>query len=330
MIREKEYHPTNKMSKLKEIKKILFCGLENSGKTSILLLLDKKFSLLSTVKPTIKAKRTNHTNSVLGISIIRWDLGGQKSYRKIYLGNKSKYFTDMQSIFYVIDIQSPENFKESLTFLKDIVTITSESHPNNFQLLILLHKYDPDIRNNDTIIKNLAYLEKNIASIIENLEFSVYRTSIYDDASLLKVFSDGVFYATHKSKLFQTLLKDYMSKTYSSSTLLLDQNCFIISSRSTNKDYQKICEAIAPRLTRALEKLEEWDINTIDIVTNIKFPQKHSDFDKEGIIFLRKLDIIKTRFYLVALCLNKKVKIKSYEYLPILADNLKNLLESFD
>lgn len=67
------------MSKSKELKKILFCGLENGGKTSILLTLDKKFSLLPTVKPTIKARRTVHTNSLLGISIIRWDLGGQRS-----------------------------------------------------------------------------------------------------------------------------------------------------------------------------------------------------------------------------------------------------------
>ena len=318
------------MSLSKDLKKILFCGLENGGKTSILLMLDKRFSLLPTVKPTIKVKRTFHTNSLLGTSIVRWDLGGQKIYRKIYLGDKSKYFTDMQSIFYVIDIQAPEKFEESLIFLKDITDIITDSHPDNFQLLLLLHKYDPDIKNDKTILKHIEYLQNRISSIIKDLKFTIFKTSIYDKASLLKAFSDGVFYATHKSKMFETLLKDYMSKTYNSSMLLLDQNCFIIASRSTNEYYQKICEAIAPRLTQALEKLEEWDINTIDIVTNVEFPEKQSEFQKEGIIFLRKLDINNKRFYMIALCLNKKVKIKAYEYLPLLANNLKNLLESFD
>ncbi|MCK4380153.1 MAG: hypothetical protein KAW51_03380 [Candidatus Lokiarchaeota archaeon] len=318
------------MNGSRELKKILFCGLESGGKTSILLLLDKKFSLLPTVKPTIKAKRTFYTNSLLGTSIVRWDLGGQKNYRKIYLGDKSKYFTEMQSIFYVIDIQAPEKFEESLIFLKDIESIISDSHPDNFQFLILLHKYDPDIKENENIKNQVNYLENEISPIIQDLRFSIFKTSIYDEPSLLKAFSDGVFYATHKSKMFESLLKDYMGKTYNSSMLLLDQNCFIIASRTTNKDYQKICEAIAPRLTQALEKLEEWDINTIDIVTNVEFPEKQSKFQKEGIIFLRKLDIGDTRLYLVALCLNKKVKIKSYEYLPLLANNLKNLLESFD
>ncbi|MFW9818399.1 MAG: ADP-ribosylation factor-like protein, partial [Candidatus Thorarchaeota archaeon] len=304
--------------------------LESGGKTSILLLLDKKFSLLASVKPTIKAKRTLHTNSLLGTTIVRWDLGGQKNYRKIYLGDKSRYFAEMQSIFYVIDIQAPKKFEEALIFLKDIIYITSESHPENFQLLILLHKCDPDIKNNIKIVNNIKFLENEIKSMIKKLKYSILTTSIYDEPSLLKAFSDGVFYATHRSEMFQTLLKDYMGKTYNSTTLLLDQNCFIIASRSTDQAYQEICEAIAPRLTQALEKLEEWDINTIDIVTNVEFPEKHLESQKEGIIFLRKLDIEDTRLYLVALCLNKNVKIKSYEYLPLLAENLKNLLESFE
>jgi hypothetical protein len=236
----------------------------------------------------------------------------------------------MQSIFYVIDIQDPQKFKESLVFLKDIVMIITDTHPKNFQFLILLHKYDPDLKNHEEIIKNVEYFKAKIPLILESLKFSIITTSIYDDSSLLKAFSDGAFYATHKSNMFQTLLKEYMSKTYNSSTLLLDQNCFIIASRSTNDEYQSICESIAPRLTQALEKLEEWDINTVDIVTNIEFSQKNSESAREGIIFLRKLDIEETRFYLVALCLNKNVKNQSYEYFPLLADNLKNLLKSFE
>lgn len=318
------------MKNSKELQKILFTGLEDGGKTSILLILDKKFSLLPTVKPTIKAKRTFYTNSLLGIQITRWDLGGQKIYRKIYIDEKSKYFTETQSIFYVIDIQSRSKFEEALIYLKDVVNIISENHIKNFQLLILLHKYDLDIKERSEIIDDTRFLEIQIAKIVGSLKFSIYKTSIYDVPTLLKAFSDGVFFATQKSRMFQALLKDYMGKTFNSATLLLDQNCFIIAGRSTNENYQRICEEIAPRLTRALEKLEEWSINTVDIITNIEFPEEHADFQKEGIIFLRKLDITTTRFYLVALCLNKKVKIRSYEYLPLLADNLKNLLESFE
>ena len=77
-----------------ELEKVLFIGLEEGGKTSILLLLDRKFSLLPSVKPTIKAKRTYYTNSLLGVHITRWDLGGQKGYRKIiFVTNDSELST---------------------------------------------------------------------------------------------------------------------------------------------------------------------------------------------------------------------------------------------
>jgi hypothetical protein len=299
------------MKNLKELQKVLFTGLEEGGKTSILLLLDRKFSLLPAVKPTIKAKRSFYTDSLLGIHITRWDLGGQSIYRKIYIDEKSKYFTEMQSVFYVIDIQSKKKFEEALIYLKDIINIITPNHLENFQLLILLHKFDPDIKKKEEILENQRFLKNKIKSLVGNLKYTIYTTSIYDETTLLKAFSDGIFYATHKSKMFQTLLKDYMGKTYSSATLLLDQNCLIIASRSTDVYYQKICEEIA-------------------IVTNIEFPHKKSNIHKEGIIFLRNLDISNTRFYLVALCLNKKVKTRSYEYLPLLAENLKNLLKSFE
>ena len=83
-----------------------------------------------------------------------------------------------------------------------------------FQLLILLHKFDPDIKNRIDIIENQRYLESQIIKIIGKLKFSIYKTSIYDIATLLRAFSEGVFYATQKSKMFQALLKYYMGKTF--------------------------------------------------------------------------------------------------------------------
>ena len=129
--------------------------------------------------------------------------------------------------------------------------------------------------------------------------------------------------------MIQSLLSEYTKKTYSSAAVLLDQQSFIIASRSTNESYQQICESVAPRLAYTMEKLEEWKIDTVDIVTTIKFPLSEDiKDDKEGIIFLRKLDVKNERLYLVSLCLNRKIQVKSYEYLPQLAENLKNLLES--
>lgn len=293
------------------------------------MLLNKRFSLLPTLKPTIKSKVVTQKISLLGLEISNWDLGGQTSYRKTYLEHKSKYFSYLQSFFYVIDIQNKERFEEALKYLKELVNVILEITPDFTQFLILFHKNDPDIKNKTEIMNNINFLEKEIKDINQNINFSIYETSIYDESTLIRAFSDGSISITQKSKLIQNLLKEYTKTTYSSAAVLLDQHSFIIASRSTKESYQQICESIAPRLAYALEKLEEWDINTLDIVTNIEFSHEDSVNGKEGIIFLRKLDVMNERLYLISLCLNKKIKARSYEYLPILANNIKNLLENF-
>ena len=269
-------------------------------------------------------------SSFLGFEVSSWDLGGQEHYRKAYLEHKEKYFTDIQAVFFVIDTQSPERFDEALQYLKEIVDIVLELNPGYSKFYILLHKIDPDIKKSKEILQNIKLIKEKIASLSYPAYFSFYNTSIHDDASLIKPFSDGVISVSQKARLIQSLLKEYTSKSFNSAAVLLDRHCFIIASRSTKEDYERICQEIAPRLTQAIERLEEWEINPLDIVTNIEFPLTESNMNKEGIIFLRKLNINEERLYLIALCLNKKIKVKSYEYLPILANNLKNLLETFE
>jgi len=315
---------------IKDINKVIFAGLDNGGKTSILLLLNKKFSLLSSIKPTFKAKRALKDLSLLGTSIVNWDLGGQESYRSDYLKNKEKYFLDVRTIFYVIDIQDSKRFNEALDYLKRILDALRELEIQFPNFLILFHKCDPDIKNSEKIIKNIENLKEKIKASDLNIDFSFYKTSIFDEPSILKAFSDGVISVSAKAKMIQSLLKEYTGKTFNSAAVLLDRQGFIIGSRATKPEYETIIEETAPRFIQTIEKLEEWKINPIDIVTNIEFPLKTEENTREGIIFMRKLDINEERLYIVSLCLNKKIKIKSYEYLPILAENIKNLLEKFE
>ena len=75
--------------------KILFTGLDNSGKTSIILSLQRELSQISMLKPTKSAQR--RIFEFLGKSIAEWDLGGQKRYRIAYLKEPTKYL-DRKSV----------------------------------------------------------------------------------------------------------------------------------------------------------------------------------------------------------------------------------------
>ena len=66
-------------------KKIIFAGLDNGGKTSIILTLQKKFSFLGNLRPTIGLDRTNlQEMKCLGMDLFAWDFGGQKKFRDSY------------------------------------------------------------------------------------------------------------------------------------------------------------------------------------------------------------------------------------------------------
>ena len=282
------------------------------------------------MKPTKKAKITARAISSLGLEIINWDLGGQKSFRKLYLENTTKYFSDVETIFYIIDIQDSERFQESLQYLKDIVNTIIELKQKETRFLILFHKNDPDIRKKADVVKNIKSLKDLIIQISSEISFSFYETSIYDQPSLQKAFSDGVISISNKSKVIQKLLTDYMGQTFNSATVLLDRNNFIIASRATKKEYEKICEKIAPRLSYNLEKLEMQDLDIVDIVLRFNFTIEEYENGKEGMVFIKQIDFMNERLYLVALCLNHKVKTRSYELLPVLANNLKEILVTFN
>ena len=105
----------------KDMIKILLAGLQNSGKTSILLALQKKYSHIGSLKPTIGVERTGI--DILGYNIKVWDLGGQEEFREKYFEKKDEYFTETDILFYVVDTLDFRKYYEALTYYLKIVEV---------------------------------------------------------------------------------------------------------------------------------------------------------------------------------------------------------------
>src|SRR6056297_2558190 len=162
---------SEKMSQNKsKPKKIVFCGLDNGGKTSILMFLNRQFSLISKVKPTTKRQVTKGAVSVLGLDLNIWDLGGQQAYREEHLGNKQRYFSKVSSLFYVIDVQDANRFEESIQFFLEVVNGAKEINPNLSSVYVFFHKYDPDIKKDDGLETDIEDLEQKITSLPLDVE----------------------------------------------------------------------------------------------------------------------------------------------------------------
>ena len=91
--------------------KILMCGLDDAGKTSFLLSVDRKYSKLIGLKPTLGAEVSSI--EAFGSSIFLWDLGGQQSSREKYINKAQIYLYETDLLFFFIEViaRRPVNTK---------------------------------------------------------------------------------------------------------------------------------------------------------------------------------------------------------------------------
>jgi len=183
------------MDELKEenleqnIKKLILVGLDNAGKTSILLSLRgiKNLREFATVTPT-RGKDTVKFNAFdSGYTII--DLGGQEAYRNNHLENFKEYLIGTNKIIYVIDIQDKKRYEMTLKFLKSVITLLQEDQASiNFS--IFLHKFDPDLDLTSNEINEISIndlITKIKAAFPPNFIYTLHKTSIYTVFEKLKI-----------------------------------------------------------------------------------------------------------------------------------------------
>ncbi len=162
-------------------KKIVIMGLDNSGKSSIVLCLKgvKNLTAFSAIKPT-RGFEINKFNT-LGSNFNIWDFGGQEKFREDYVKNFKNHIKGTSKLIYVVDIQDQERYDLSLQYLAKIIALVQE---NNLKpdFSLFLHKFDPDMEAinkeiNEELIQTLITQIKD--SIPQNFPHQIYKTSIY-------------------------------------------------------------------------------------------------------------------------------------------------------
>lgn len=166
----------------KQTQKIIVVGLDNAGKTAIIskVGLEKGIEKLSNLEPTKGVNRQTLNRPNLDLFI--WDFGGQKSYRDKYLKDPEKYFLQTDLLIYVIDVQDPQRFDDSFDYFQQILDflVMLEEAP---YILILIHKHDPDLKNDPKTKLNIELLKDKINELFKKKEydfdFETYLSSIY-------------------------------------------------------------------------------------------------------------------------------------------------------
>jgi len=162
-------------------KKIIIMGLDNSGKSSIVLCLKgvKNLASFNAIKPT-RGFEINKFNT-MGSGFNIWDFGGQEKFREDYVKDFKNHIKGTSKLIYVLDIQDQDRYDLSLQYLAKIIALLQKNKLNpDFSLF--LHKFDPDI---ELITQDIN--EELIQTLIKQIEditptdfpYQIYKTSIY-------------------------------------------------------------------------------------------------------------------------------------------------------
>lgn len=291
-IEEIQAKPISPITKHRRIK-ILFTGLENTGKTSFLLTIKRNFSDLPSLVPTTKPSQD--TLDFLGTTIMKWDIPGKEELRNVILEKSEKYIFETDVLYYFIDIQNPR-IEESKIFLQNIVDVLAE-YEQKIPIIFIFTKFDEDITQQDQIQQNLAYVKAQIIPIIHNHPFKFFHTSIFSIYSVLNAFSYGLRQLSPNRELLEHLLRDFIAKYNILTGLLLNENGLVIASvektiipKSKILPINKVFEIAAPQFTTIAQQFSQFSPKTKP--NAIKY-----QFSDEDFVFIRQFHINEFTFF---------------------------------
>ncbi len=221
----------NIKEQLRRHKKLLLIGLDNSGKTSILAVLQDKFSIIKSLLPTRGVKREKL--DFFGYPIISWDLGGQVQYReKLYFNRPELFFTEADIMLYVVDSQDPDRIPEAVNYFREVLKVLEDLHEIP-SFLIVLSKSDQDIRKtlqwqqNVTSIKNKF---NNIADEFDEFSIDYCDSTIFQRETIMQMFSIALKKVSDTSEIIENILEEFTHQVEAKASSLVSMDGLIFGS----------------------------------------------------------------------------------------------------
>ncbi|NVM36366.1 MAG: hypothetical protein HWN81_12280 [Candidatus Lokiarchaeota archaeon] len=226
------------------VNKVLFTGLDDAGKTSIILSLQREFSKIAILSPTRGAQR--RIFNFLGKEISEWDLGGQLAYRIAYLKNPDKYFEGTEIAIYVIDIQNKPRLPEAISYFKDVIVQFKDLEIEP-PIYVLFHKFDPALRRSaQNEMEALIIDLKDKLKSTKYKEIYYYETSIYNFGSIITAMSEILLNLYPKSELIEKTIYEFAKKVESDGVVIIDDNSLIIGSYYKDDETKHLLTASTP------------------------------------------------------------------------------------
>jgi GTPase SAR1 family protein len=299
-----------------ETLKIMVCGLENVGKSSILYTLERKYSLLGGLSPTKGIERS--TFKIFGYQVTAWDLGGQETYRQGYL-KKQVFFEDTDLFIYCVEVINNKTFELALDYYKGILEIFQNDVKHIPPILILLHKVDPDVRDNPEIRQNVDLIMKMFQNASNDTPIEFFETSIYDEWTLTNAFSYGLRKLSTKTEVLSRQLADFSTKILTNAIILLNKNGYLIAEYASNEQSAFSCQSVSTQSMYMYLLMKERNIQPLKITVDLK---------DEFIVFREVLIETESFFMIFSSKVSRSLELFN-EYFPKFAEQTKDVFKFF-
>nr|MDO8113011.1 ADP-ribosylation factor-like protein [Candidatus Sigynarchaeota archaeon] len=224
-------------------KKIIFTGLDNSGKTSILLTLEAEKYIKANLKPTTFVDRKEF--KFLDYIISTHDLGGQKKYLIKYLKQPDKYFAGTDICIYVIDVQDLARYNETLEYAKDLLTQFDVLNIKP-KIYVFFHKAENMLNGDLQLAKNVEMLQDRLLDINNGrfkMEFE--NTTIYDAFTITSTFSTILQDLYPRDVLVQKTMKEFAERLNAVAVVLFDRRILTIADYFQDPKYKDVAQFCA-------------------------------------------------------------------------------------
>ncbi|MFX0001998.1 MAG: ADP-ribosylation factor-like protein [Candidatus Hodarchaeota archaeon] len=221
----------NVQEQLRRHKKILMIGLDAAGKTSILAVVQDKFSIIKSLLPTRGVKREKL--DFFGYPVISWDLGGQVQYReKLYFNRPELFFTEADIMIYVIDTQDPDRIPEAANYFREVLKVLVDLHEKP-KVLIVLSKSDQDIRKTLQWQQNVTSIKNKFNSItddFEDFEVDYCDTTVFQWETIMQMFSVALKKVSDTSEIIEHILEEFTHQVDAKASSLVSMDGLIFGS----------------------------------------------------------------------------------------------------
>ncbi len=321
---EIEKNPSTPVSSHRKLK-VLMAGLDDSGKTSFLLSIDRKYSKLIGLKPTTGA--SIKSIEALGATIFTWDLGGQLKFRKKYISKAEIYLYEADLLFYFIDIRNKIRFEESIEYLIDLKKVLKQFNQNT-PIIYILSKGDSDIIKTGEIMENIETVKNRLGEISPEEPPEMYVTSIFQIFTILRAFSSGISKLSPNRNLINHNLKNFSLKTNAYLTLLLSVDGLVLA------DFYSPKARKLTKITESEEIINVFEVTAPQFAMLFKIFSRFKALKQEEAIFkvadsvilFKKIQVAENDMFILFLIDNEKRKEKINAKLVDFLDQTKDLL----